>query len=145
MSESATEEGRKQAEPAPQRPQKDPLRSFRGVMAGALLLEAIVVGLALPLVDTLGDGVGTAQGALVIGVVVALVLCCAFLRFDWIRIVIGLIQLVLLAGFFSLVAIGIIGLVFCCVWAGLFWMRWDVARRMAAGQLPSQQPTPEQA
>jgi hypothetical protein len=32
------------------------------------------------------------------------------------------------------------GLVFGAAWAVLLWMRWDVAKRMAEGRLPSQQP-----
>ncbi len=34
----------------------DPWKSFRGVMAGTLILEAIVVLLALPVVGAVGGG-----------------------------------------------------------------------------------------
>lgn len=120
-------------------PGKDPLRSFRGVMAATLLLEALVVALALPLVAKLGDGVGTGQGALVLGLVVALLVACGLLRFRWVPVLIVTIQLVMVAGVVALTALGIIGVVFLMVWAWLFWLRRDVARRMAEGRLPSQQ------
>lgn len=121
-------------------PAKDPMRSFRGVMAGTLLLEAIVVALALPLVAKLGDGVGTGQGALVLGLVVALLVACGLLRFRWTAGLIVAIQLVMVAGVVVLTALGVIGVLFLVVWAYLFWLRRDVARRMAEGRLPSQQP-----
>ena len=40
---------------APTQP-PDPWRSFRGIMSATLILEAIVVLLALPLVSTVGGG-----------------------------------------------------------------------------------------
>ena len=44
-----------QEEPGQPKP-PDPWKSFRGVMAGTLILEAIVVLLALPVVATIGGG-----------------------------------------------------------------------------------------
>ncbi|MQA08898.1 MAG: DUF4233 domain-containing protein [Pseudonocardiaceae bacterium] len=115
------------------------MRSFRGVMAGTLLLEAIVVALALPLVAKLGDGVGTGQGLLVLGLVVALLVACALLRYRWVIGVIVAIQLVMVAGLLAMTALGVIGVLFLLVWGYLFWLRRDVAKRMAEGRLPSQQ------
>ena len=37
-------------------PKPDPWKSFRGVTAGTLILEAIVVLLALPVVSAIGGG-----------------------------------------------------------------------------------------
>ncbi|GAA5109634.1 DUF4233 domain-containing protein [Haloechinothrix salitolerans] len=135
--DGAAEQQETEAEQGP--PPKDPLKSFRGIMAGALIMEAITVGLAVPVVAQLGGGVTSAQGWLTIAVAVAHLAACGLLRFDWIRLVILGLQLVLIGFFVSLVAIGVIGVLFLGVWLYLFWLRHDVAKRMAAGTLPSQQ------
>jgi len=126
-------------EESPRPPAKDPMKSFRGVMAGALIMEAITVGLAVPVVARLGGGVGTVAGWSVIAIAVALVLCCGLLRRSWIVPVILVLQVALIAFFVSTVAIGVIGLLFLAFWLWALWLRRDVARRMAAGTLPSQQ------
>lgn len=118
----------------------DPMKSFVGVMAATLLLEVIVVLLAIPVVAKLGDGLATWQGVLVGALALALLVTCAFLRRPWGRWVAAGLQAVLIACWFALVALGIVGLIFGLVWAVLLWMRHDVAQRMAAGTLPSQQP-----
>jgi uncharacterized protein DUF4233 len=120
-------------------PAKDPMKSFRGVMAGALILEAITVGLAVPVVARLGGGVGSVGGWAVIAIAVAFVACCGLLGRGWIVPVILVLQLGLIAFFVSQVAIGIIGLLFLAFWLWALWLRRDVARRMAQGRLPSQQ------
>lgn len=125
--------------PAVRPPAKDPMKSFRGVMAGTLIMEAITVALALPVVARLGGGVGTGKGWAVIGIAVALVVCCGLLKRSWIVPVILALQVGLLAFFFSITAIGVIGLLFLAFWLWALWLRRDVARRMAAGTLPSQQ------
>lgn len=125
--------------PAVRPPAKDPMKSFRGVMAGTLILEAITVALALPVVARLGGGVGTGKGWAVIAIAVVLVLCCGALKRSWIVPVILVLQVALMAFFFSITAIGVIGLLFLAFWLWALWLRRDVARRMAAGTLPSQQ------
>ncbi|MEU5690443.1 DUF4233 domain-containing protein [Actinosynnema sp. NPDC020468] len=125
--------------PTPAAPRKDPMKSFRGIMAGTLILEAIVVALALPVVAKLGGGVGTGTGFLVLGLLVALIAACAFLRRSWIVPVIAVIHVVMIASWFLLTALGGIGVVFTLVWVYLLWLRRDVSRRMAQGRLPSQQ------
>lgn len=124
---------------SPRPPQKDPMKSFRGVMAGALIMEGITVGLAVPVVARLGGGVGSVGGWAVIGIALALVACCGLLGRSWIVPVILALQLGLIAFFVSQVAIGIIGLLFLVFWLWALWLRRDVARRMAQGRLPSQQ------
>jgi Protein of unknown function (DUF4233) len=120
-------------------PAKDPMKSFRGVMAGALIMEAITVGLAVPVVARLGGGVGTVSGWSVIAIAVALVLCCGVLRRPWIVPVILALQVGLIAFFVTLPAVAVIGLLFLAFWLWALWLRRDVARRMAEGRLPSQQ------
>lgn len=124
---------------SPRPPQKDPMKSFRGVMAGALIMEGITVGLAVPVVARLGGGVGSVGGWAVIAIAIALVACCGLLGRSWIVPVILVLQLGLIAFFVSQAAIGIIGLLFLAFWLWALWLRRDVARRMAQGRLPSQQ------
>ena len=52
----------------------DPWKSFRGVMAGTLILEAIVVLLALPVVATADGGLTAVTGTYLIGLAVVLIL-----------------------------------------------------------------------
>jgi hypothetical protein len=122
----------------------DPMRSFVGVMSATLILEVIVVLLALPVVAKLEGGLGTWQGVLVGALALALLVTCAFLRRPWGRWVAAGLQVVMIACWFAVVALGVLGLVFGLVWAVLLWMRHDVAKRMAEGRLPSQQTTPSE-
>jgi hypothetical protein len=126
-----------EATSAPEAP--NPLKGFRGVMAGALVMEVITVGLALFTVADLYGGLNSAVGYLVGLDLLALLLTCAFLRHNWSMIVILVLQLVLVGCIVSAIAVGIVGLLFLAVWVCLFWLRRDVSRRMAAGRLPSQQ------
>jgi hypothetical protein len=119
----------------------NPLKGFRGVMAGALVMEAITVGLALFTIADLYGGLNSTVGYLVGFDILALLLTCAFLRHSWSMIVVLVLQLVLVGCIFSAIAVGIVGLLFLVVWLYLFWLRRDVSRRMAAGQLPGQQPS----
>nr|WP_157596587.1 DUF4233 domain-containing protein [Saccharomonospora saliphila] len=116
------------------------MKSFRGVQAGTLVLEAIVVALALPVVAQLGDGLTSLQGWLVGGVAVALLVCCGLLRFRWSIWVVLALHAGLLAFVVSLPWVAVIGVIFLAVWLWLMWLRRDVALRMAQGRLPSQQP-----
>jgi hypothetical protein len=123
---------------APQRP-KDPMKGFRGVMSGTLVMEAITLGLALPVIDRLGDGLASLTGWLVGGLAVVLLVLCAFVRWRHITPVILALQVVLVAFFVSEPPVGIIGLIFLAAWWWLFSIRAKVAKRMAEGTLPSQQ------
>lgn len=136
MSEHPETSGTSETTPAPP---KDPMKSFRGVMAGALTMEFITVALALPVVARLGGGIGSGNGWAVIAIAVALLLCCGLLKRPWIVPVILVLQLALIAFVFSITAIGVIGLLFLAFWLWALWLRRDVARRMAAGTLPAQQ------
>jgi hypothetical protein len=125
-------------------PRVDPLRSFRGIVAGSLVLEAIVVALSLLVLAKLGRGAAADVGLWVVLAVVALLLgTCAFAgrpRVLWFAL--GM-QLVLIACAYFSVSVSVIGVIFLAIWGYLWWIRRDVARRMTEGRLPSQQPLPE--
>lgn len=124
----------------PAAPAVDPMKGFRGVMAGTLVLEAIVVALALLVVAKLYGGLATGVGIVVGAAVLVLLVTCALLRRPWSMVVVGVVQLALIGCVFGSPPIGIVGVLFALVWGWLFWLRWDVARRMAAGRLPGQRP-----
>jgi len=139
MSGSESVEADANGEQASKPPVKDPMKSFRGVLAGTLVLEAIVVALALPVVAQLGNGISSLQGWGLLAVVAALVACCVFLgrRFTpWVGV--GL-QAGLIAFVVALPSIAVIGILFLIVLLWLLRLRHNVAVRMAAGTLPSQQ------
>jgi hypothetical protein len=123
--------------------QPDPWKSFRGVMAGTLILEAIVVLLALPVVARIGGGLTVASGGYVIGLAVVLVLFAGLQGRPWAIWANLALQVVLIAGVVVHGAIGIIGLVFLVVWLVIAYLRFEVLRRQKHGLLPGQQPPPD--
>jgi hypothetical protein len=119
-------------------PAPDPWRSFRGVMAGTLILEVIVVLLALPVVGAVGGGLtGTALGYL-IGLAVVLLLLAGLQGRSWAIWVDLAVQLAPIAGFLLYPGIGFIGLLFAAVWALIAYLRAEVLRRQHRGLLPGQ-------
>ncbi|WP_410658118.1 DUF4233 domain-containing protein [Amycolatopsis sp. lyj-112] len=128
---------------APKPPAKDPMKSFRGVMAGSLIMEGITVALALPVIAKLGTGVGSFTGWSVIAIAVALIVLCGFLKKPWAVPAVLVLQVALIAFAVAVPAVAILGVIFLGFWLWLLWLRRDVARRMAAGTLPSQQQQPQ--
>jgi hypothetical protein len=127
-----------QAAPAP-----DPWKSFRGVMAGTLVLEAIVVLLALPVVAVLGGGLTAAAGTYLIGLAAVLVGLSAVQGRSWAIWVNLAMQLVVIGGLVFYPAIGVVGVIFGAVWLLIAYLRAEVLRRQKRGLLPGQQPPPE--
>jgi hypothetical protein len=125
-------------QPAP----PDPWRSFRGVMAGTLILEAIVVLLALPVVSVSQGGLTPLSGGFLIGLAVVLVLLAGVQGRPWALAANLGIQVVLIAGWLVHAAIGFIGVVFAAVWALIAYLRAEVRRRQEHGLLPGQQTPP---
>lgn len=123
----------------PPPPPKDPMKGFRGVLSGTLIMEAITVALALPVVNKLGGGITSATGWTVIGIAVALLVLCGLLKHVWAVPVVLVLQVALIAMAFVLPAIAIIGVLFLAAFVWFLYLRREVARRMAAGTLPSQQ------
>ncbi|WP_406635670.1 DUF4233 domain-containing protein [Amycolatopsis sp. WGS_07] len=120
-------------------PAKDPMKGFRGVLAGTLIMEAITVALALPVVAKLGGGITSFTGWTIIALAVVLIVLCRLLKHTWAVPVVLLLQLAIIGIGITQPAIAIIGIVFLAAFVWFLWLRRDVARRMAAGTLPSQQ------
>lgn len=121
----------------------DPWKSFRGVMAGTLILEAIVVLLALPVVSVTGGGLTAISGTYLIGFAVILILLAGVQGRPWaIWANIG-VQPLLIAGWLVSGPVGFIGLVFTGVWLLILYLRSEVKRREERGLLPGQQQPPE--
>ncbi len=116
----------------------DPWKGLRGVMAGALVLEAITVLLALPVVADLGGGLSWLSAGYLVLVALVMMAGAGLQRRSWaIPFNLGVQVPVLLGGFFHL-SIVVIGVVFIGVWAFILLLRADVRRRMDQGILPAQ-------
>ncbi|MBF6351295.1 MULTISPECIES: DUF4233 domain-containing protein [Nocardia] len=126
----------KGTEPVPSAP--DPWKGLRGVMAGALVLEAITVLLALPVVADIAGGVTWVSGTYLVVLALIMIAGAGLQRRSWaIPFNLGLQVLVLVGGIFH-ISIAVIGVVFLVVWGFILVLRSDVKRRMEAGTLPSQ-------
>lgn len=117
----------------------DPWKSFRGVMAGTLILEAIVVLLALPVVSYSDGGLSWTSGGFLLGITGVLILLAGVQGKPWALKADLAVQVVLIAGVVIHAAIGFIGVVFAAVWALLAYLRAEVKRRQDGGLLPGQQ------
>jgi hypothetical protein len=108
-------------------------------MAGTLILEAIVVLLALPVVGAVGGGLTTTSLAYLIGVAVLLVALVGVQgrpRAIWVNLA---VQLVVIGGFVIYPGVGVVGVLFGLVWALIAYFRAEVLRRQRQGLLPGQQ------
>ncbi len=120
-------------------PATDPWKGLRGVMAGTLVLEAIVVLLVLPVVAKLGGGVSWLSGGYVVALAVVMIVASGMQRRPWAVPVDVALQVAMIAGWAVHPSLGIMGLVFAAVWAYILYLRRDVQQRIATGRLPSQQ------
>lgn len=123
-----------------QREPVDPWRSFAGVMAGTLILEAIVVLLALPVVGTVGGGLTPISSTYLVGLAVALVVLTGFQGRSWAIWANLAVQLALIAGFAVYPGVGFLGVLFTLVWLLIAYLRAEVLRRQRRGLLPGQHP-----
>lgn len=124
--------------PVPE-PATDPWKGFRGVMAGTLILEAITVLLALPVVAAVGGGLEWWSITFLVGLAVAMFLGAGVQGKPWAMNFNLALQVLLIAGgAFMQLSILVIGVVFAIVWAFILFLRADVRKRIAAGLLPSQ-------
>jgi hypothetical protein len=120
----------------------DPWKSFRGVMAGTLILEMITVLLALPVVGSVGGGLTMWSTGYLIGFAILLLLLAGLQRRPWaIWANLG-VQVILVAGFVIYPAIGFMGVLFAVVWGVIAYLRAEVLRRQRLGLLPGQESPP---
>jgi len=117
----------------------DPWKSFRGVMAGTLILEAIVVLLALPVVSVSEGGLTATSGGFLIGFAAVLILLAGVQGRPWALWVNLAMQVVLITGWLINGMVGFIGVIFAGVWLLIAYLRAEVKRRQDRGQLPGQQ------
>ncbi|NEW29071.1 DUF4233 domain-containing protein [Nocardia cyriacigeorgica] len=116
----------------------DPWKGLRGVMAGALVLEAIVVLLALPVVADVGGGITWFSGTYLVALAVVMILGAGLQQRPWAVPFNLALQVLVIAGAVIHISIGVIGILFAIVWAFILILRNDVKRRMDLGVLPSQ-------
>jgi hypothetical protein len=124
-------------------PKLDPWKSFRGVTAGTLILEAIVVLLALPVVSSVGGGLNAVALTYLLGLTAVLIVLSGMQGRSWaIWADLG-VQLIPIAGFALYPGVGVIGLIFAAVWALILYVRSEVLRRERLGLLPGQDGPPD--
>ncbi len=110
-------------------PPADPWRSFRGVMAGTLILEAIVILLAIPVVGAVGGGLNAVSLSYLLGLPALLILLAGLQGRPWaIWMNLG-VQVLPLAGFAVYSGVGFIGVLFAAVWAVIAYLRYEVLVR----------------
>jgi hypothetical protein len=114
------------------------MKGIRGVMAGTMVLEAIVTGLALFVLSRVDHLSGWPVAAVAV-LAVLMVVSAGFFGRSWGIPFALVLQVLTLVGFVLSVPLGVVGVLFGLVWAYLLWVRRDVARRLAEGTLPSQQ------
>jgi Protein of unknown function (DUF4233) len=105
----------------------DPLRGLRGIFAGTLVMEAVVVGLALLVVDRIGGGLGGLAGWYTAALALAMVAAACVQSRPW-GLGLGLtLQVAMVAGWFADPALGALGVLFVLVWGYLLYVRWAVS------------------
>ena len=109
--------------------QPDPLRGMRGIFAGTLVMEAIVVGLALLVVNRIGAGVDAPAGWYTAALALAMVVAAFVQRSSWGLGLALALQVAMVVGWFASPALGALGLLFLLVWGFLLYVRWAVGRR----------------
>ncbi|MDG3013234.1 DUF4233 domain-containing protein [Corynebacteriales bacterium D3-21] len=107
-------------------------------MAGTLVLEAIVVLLALPVVATVGGGLTPASMVYIVGLAVLMILGAGLQGRSWALWYNVTLQVLAVAAFFIHPALGACGLLFAAVWAYIFYLRRDLKDRIEQGLLPGQ-------
>lgn len=121
-------------------PTVDPWRGLRGVMAGTLILEAIVVLLAFPIVVRVGGGLTVWSGIYLAVLTVAMILGSGLQGRSWALSYDLALQAITIAGWFIHWSIGVVGVVFGLVWLYIAYIKRDVRLRMERGLLNGQEP-----
>lgn len=106
----------------------DPLRGMRGIFVATLLMEAVVVGLALLVLDRIGGGLGGLAGWYTAGLALAMVIAACVQGRGWGLGLALALQVAMVVGAFAHPALGGLGLLFVLVWVYLLGVRRAVAR-----------------
>jgi hypothetical protein len=109
----------------------DPLRGLRGIFAGILVMEAIVVGLALLVVGRLGGALDGPAGWYTGSLALMMAVAACVQRQSWGVGLALMLQVAMVVGWFAHPALGALGLLFMLVWGYLLYVRRVVARRSA--------------
>ncbi len=121
-------------------PTNDPWKGLRGVMAGTLILEVIVVALAYPIVAKVGPGVTWLSGGYLGLLLVAMIVASGMQGRPWaLKLDLALQVLVIVGGVFHW-SIAVIGVIFGSVWLYILYIKRDVEQRIERGMLPGQEP-----
>jgi hypothetical protein len=107
----------------------DPLRGLRGIFAGTLVMEAILVGLGLLVVGRFSGGLWGPAGWYTAVLALAMLLAAFVQRRAWGLGLALALQVAMVAGWFAHPALGVMGLLFVLVWAYLLYLRQEVLRR----------------
>lgn len=136
---SETPESHENGRPGFRPPATDPWKGFRGVMAGTLVLEAIVVLLALPVVAVINaKGLTWFSGIYICVLALLMILGAGVQGRPWAMKFNLALQVLTILGFFIDPALGVIGLLFGAVWLYILYLRKDIAGRIQRGLLPGQ-------
>ncbi|WP_431818659.1 DUF4233 domain-containing protein [Gordonia jacobaea] len=140
MSESSGNTPESAATPKFTPPTNDPWKGLRGVMAGTMVLEVIVMILTFPIVARVGNGLTWVSGTY-LGVVTLLMVLAVGMqkRPQALNINLALQVLVIIGGVFHW-SIAVIGVIFGCVWLYIRYIKGDVQRRIDRGLLYGQEP-----
>lgn len=121
-------------------PSVDPWKGLRGIMAGTLFLEAIVIGLVLTVIARVDDGAHLQAWKVwyVSLLAVAMIVAAGLQRRSWALPLNLTLAGLAVAGFVVHWSMGICGILFAVVWAYILYLRGDLARRIEGGYLASQ-------
>ncbi len=121
-------------------PANDPWKGLRGVMAGTLVLEVIVLFLAFPIVANIGSGLTWLSGGYLAFVVAAHIVATGLQGRPYALKLDLALQILVIAGGFLHWSIAVIGVIFGCVWVYIAYVKHDVEVRISKGMLPGQEP-----
>jgi Protein of unknown function (DUF4233) len=109
----------------------DARKAFRGPASAALSLEIVIVPLGLLVMDKAEGGLAPSKVAWVAVLMVGMIVAIATFSRPWgLPLALGL-QVLMLLGWVVSPSLGVLGVIFCLVWAVMMWMRHEVLRRQA--------------
>lgn len=121
-------------------PVKDPMKGLRGVMAGAMCMEAITFYLVLTVILRVDNGsYWTTPNWVFVTVLATAMLLMSFLQArPWAVPANIALQVVALVGFFVHPSMGVIAIIFGLVWWYILHLRRNLIERMKRGLLTTQ-------